>query len=222
MTEAIESKSKSKAAPNAFEMPKFELPNFEIPKMEIPAAFRELAEKSVSQAKETYEKMKSAAEEATDVLEGHLRDRDQGRFRLRPQGDRGGAREYQRRVRLRHPDHDREVAVRDGRAVDRPYPQAIRDVHRSIEGTRRDRAESGHGIRRAGEGKLGQGIQEDSPEFVASAGIAPCQARAHRPGFFIAPGARRAPMPAPTLAVAALSKQNGAPRLRALSTIVQL
>jgi len=69
MTEAIESKSKSKAAPTAFEMPKFELPNFEIPKMEIPAAFRELAEKSVSQAKETYEKMKSAAEEATDVLE---------------------------------------------------------------------------------------------------------------------------------------------------------
>src|SRR4029077_21056375 len=69
MTEAIESKSKSKAAPNAFEMPKFELPNFEIPKMEIPAAFREIAEKSVSHAKETYEKMKSAAEEATDVLE---------------------------------------------------------------------------------------------------------------------------------------------------------
>ena len=54
MTEAIESKSKSKAAPTAFEMPKFELPNFEIPKMEIPAAFRELAEKSGSQAKETY------------------------------------------------------------------------------------------------------------------------------------------------------------------------
>jgi phasin len=70
MTEAIEttaSKSRSKAAP--FETPKFEFPHFEIPKMEIPAAFRELAEKSVSQAKETYEKMKSAAEEATDVLE---------------------------------------------------------------------------------------------------------------------------------------------------------
>jgi phasin len=52
-----------------FEMPKFEMPNFEVPKMEIPAAFREIAEKSVSQAKETYEKMKSAAEEATDVIE---------------------------------------------------------------------------------------------------------------------------------------------------------
>jgi phasin len=70
MSEAIETtKSKSKAAMAAFEMPKFELPNFEMPKMEVPAAFRELAEKSVSQAKETYEKMKSAAEEATDVLE---------------------------------------------------------------------------------------------------------------------------------------------------------
>jgi phasin len=53
----------------AFEMPKFDIPNFEMPKMEIPAAFREIAEKSVSQAKETYERMKSAAEEATDLLE---------------------------------------------------------------------------------------------------------------------------------------------------------
>ena len=55
---------------SAFEFPKFEIPNFEMPKMEVPAAFREFAEKSVSQAKENYEKMKSAAEEATDVLEG--------------------------------------------------------------------------------------------------------------------------------------------------------
>ncbi len=53
----------------AFEMPKFEIPKFEMPKIEMPAAFREIAEKGVSQAKETYEKMKSAAEEATDVLE---------------------------------------------------------------------------------------------------------------------------------------------------------
>jgi len=68
---ASKAKPKPSMAPaaSAFELPKFELPNFEIPKMEIPAAFREFAEKSVSQAKETYEKMKSAAEEATDVLE---------------------------------------------------------------------------------------------------------------------------------------------------------
>jgi phasin len=57
------------AAASPFEFPKFEMPNFEMPQMEIPAAFREFAEKSVSQAKETYERMKSAAEEATDVLE---------------------------------------------------------------------------------------------------------------------------------------------------------
>ena len=53
----------------AFEMPKFEFPKFDIPKVEMPAAFRELAERGVAQAKDTYEKMKAAAEEATDVLE---------------------------------------------------------------------------------------------------------------------------------------------------------
>ena len=57
--------SKTKPKPTElgapFEAPKYELPKFELPKMEIPAAFREVAEKSVSQAKETYERMKSAA-----------------------------------------------------------------------------------------------------------------------------------------------------------------
>jgi phasin len=45
------------------------MPNFEMPKMEIPAVFREFAENSASQARETLEKMKSAAEAATDVIE---------------------------------------------------------------------------------------------------------------------------------------------------------
>jgi len=52
-----------------FEMPKFEIPKFDMPKVEMPAAFREFAERGVAQAKDTYEKMKAAAEEATDVLE---------------------------------------------------------------------------------------------------------------------------------------------------------
>jgi phasin len=55
---------------SAFEFPKFGMPNFEMPKMEIPAAFREFAEKGVSQAKEHYEKMKTAAEEANGLMEG--------------------------------------------------------------------------------------------------------------------------------------------------------
>jgi hypothetical protein len=52
-----------------FEIPRFDLPKFEVPKMEVPAAFRELAEKSVSQAKDNWEKMKAATEEATDMIE---------------------------------------------------------------------------------------------------------------------------------------------------------
>jgi phasin len=80
MSEATHTSSRAKAkaipgpAPSAFEfpkfeIPKFEMPNFEMPKIEVPAAFREFAEKGATQAKETYEKMKAAAEEATDVLE---------------------------------------------------------------------------------------------------------------------------------------------------------
>jgi phasin len=59
----------SKPSTGAFEMPKFEMPKFEMPKVEMPAAFREFAERGVAQAKDTYEKMKAAAEEATDMLE---------------------------------------------------------------------------------------------------------------------------------------------------------
>lgn len=67
------------AAVPGFEIPKFEMPNFEFPKFEIPkfdmssiempAAFREMAEKGISQAKENYEKIKGAAEQTTEMLE---------------------------------------------------------------------------------------------------------------------------------------------------------
>jgi phasin len=64
------SKSKAVAAPaNVFEFPKFDIPKFEMPKFEIPSAFREFAEKGIAMAKENYDKMKSTAEDATDVLE---------------------------------------------------------------------------------------------------------------------------------------------------------
>jgi phasin len=52
-----------------FGLPKMEFPKFEIPNVEVPAAFRDIAEKSIASAKTNYEKMKSAAEEATDLLE---------------------------------------------------------------------------------------------------------------------------------------------------------
>ena len=69
LTSATNSRAKIKSAPATAATPNFDMPNFEMPKVEIPAAFREIAEKSVAQAKENYEKMKSAAEQATDVLE---------------------------------------------------------------------------------------------------------------------------------------------------------
>lgn len=68
MTEATTT-VKAKKSASAFETPKLEIPNFEMPKMEVPAAFREFAEKGVSQAKDNWEKMKVATEEVTDVLE---------------------------------------------------------------------------------------------------------------------------------------------------------
>jgi phasin len=49
--------------------PHLETPKLDAPQIEIPAAFREFAEKGMSQAKDSYEKLKTAAEEATDVLE---------------------------------------------------------------------------------------------------------------------------------------------------------
>ena len=65
----VNTKTKPASKPASSFDAKFEMPKFDLPKMEIPAAFREIAEKSVSQAKENYEKLKAAAEEATDVLE---------------------------------------------------------------------------------------------------------------------------------------------------------
>jgi phasin len=69
MTEATTTNAKAKPAPGVFETPKFEFPNFELPKVDVPAAFREFAEKGVAQAKEAYDKMKSAAEESTAMIE---------------------------------------------------------------------------------------------------------------------------------------------------------
>ena len=75
MTDATASPSKPKTAKSAtpiapmFDVPKFEMPKFDFPKFEVPQVFREFAEKSVAQAKDTYDKVKAAAEEATDALE---------------------------------------------------------------------------------------------------------------------------------------------------------
>ncbi|HXD91247.1 MAG TPA: phasin [Candidatus Binataceae bacterium] len=60
------------ASPTTFKTPEF--PMVDIPRLEAHAAqatatFREFAEKGISQAKDNYAKMKTAAEEATSMLE---------------------------------------------------------------------------------------------------------------------------------------------------------
>jgi phasin len=62
----------AEAHTNAKSKPKLQAPPFPgsvFSGIETPAAFRDIAEKSLSNAKDHYEKMKSAAEEATGVLE---------------------------------------------------------------------------------------------------------------------------------------------------------
>ena len=73
MTEATVDANKAKTAKHTtapFGMPNYEMPKFDLPKMEMPEAFREMAEKGVAQAKDNYEKIQAAAEEATDLLKG--------------------------------------------------------------------------------------------------------------------------------------------------------
>jgi phasin len=62
-------KAKAKPAPEVFETPKFETPYSAMPNVDGPAIFREFAEKSAAQAKQAYDKLKTAAEESTAVLE---------------------------------------------------------------------------------------------------------------------------------------------------------
>jgi phasin len=49
--------------------PKFEAPKFDPTKVQVPEVFREMAEKSVEQAKDSYARLRTAAEDATDVVE---------------------------------------------------------------------------------------------------------------------------------------------------------
>jgi phasin len=79
MTEPSTGKTKSAKATAApviplfdfsrFELPKFDLPQLGLANAEVPAAFGEIAEQAMAQAKATYENAKAAAEQASGVLE---------------------------------------------------------------------------------------------------------------------------------------------------------
>jgi len=77
MTETTTAATKARTTKHAassvnipdYGMPKFEMPKFDLPNMEMPEAFREMAEKGLAQARDTYAKAKVASDEAADLLE---------------------------------------------------------------------------------------------------------------------------------------------------------
>jgi phasin len=71
MTETTTATTQDKTAKKTgppFGLPNYEIPKIDLSKMEMPAAFRELADQGVAQARGTYEKAKAATEKATDQL----------------------------------------------------------------------------------------------------------------------------------------------------------
>jgi phasin len=75
----------AKAAVTApFEAFSMSMPKFDgtMPNLEVPAAFRDLAEKSIAQARDAYAKLKAAAEEATDMVEDTYETAREGAFAI--------------------------------------------------------------------------------------------------------------------------------------------
>ncbi len=72
----------SKSAKTPAAATPFEAWSMPAPTFEFPNAFREFAEKSVSQAREAYARMKSAAEDATDLVEGTIETAREGAFAI--------------------------------------------------------------------------------------------------------------------------------------------
>jgi len=74
MTETTTTKTKiTKQTTSPFDLsdygiPKFDIAKFDMPNMEMPEAFREMTEKGVAHARDTYAKAKVASEEAADLL----------------------------------------------------------------------------------------------------------------------------------------------------------
>ncbi len=62
--------------------PPFEAFSFPTPSFEVPAAVREFAEKSVSQARDAYDKLKTAADDATGLVEETIESAREGAFAI--------------------------------------------------------------------------------------------------------------------------------------------
>ena len=167
MSDVTTTKAKPKAAAAGFasempkfEIPRFDLPKFEVPKMEVPAAFREFAEKSVTQAKDNWEKMKAASEEASDLIEDSYATASKGAadYGLKlievSRANTNAAFDFASQA------FHREVAGGGGRAFDLAHAQAVRHLQRAGQGAHRAGPEGHDRDRRADQGKRHQRLQE--------------------------------------------------------------
>lgn len=77
MTTTAKSAKSGKSAATPFDAFSFPAPSFE-----VPAAFRDFAEKSVSTARDTYAKIKSAADDATGLVEETIETAREGAFAI--------------------------------------------------------------------------------------------------------------------------------------------
>ena len=126
----------------------------------MPAAFREFAESGVAQAKDTYEKMKAAAEEATDVLESTYSTATKGAsdYGLKvievARANTNAAFDFAGEIMAAKTLS--EVVELDQRAC----AQAVRGADRAEQGTERTGAEGRHRDGRADQGRHDQGLQQ--------------------------------------------------------------
>lgn len=72
----------TKSTPKAAKSAPFEAFSFPTPSFEVPTAMREFAEKSVTQARDAYSKIKSAADEATGLVEETLETAREGAYAI--------------------------------------------------------------------------------------------------------------------------------------------
>ena len=157
---ANKSKPKPVAVPApAFEMPKFEMPKFEMPKFEVPPVFREFAEKGIAQAKENYEKCKSAAEQATDVLEDTYSTASKGYASYGLKVIETTRANTKAAFDLMSELMGAKSLCRGGGALERFHAQAVRGDDCAGQGTLRARAEGRDRDRRADQGKHQQHVQ---------------------------------------------------------------
>jgi phasin len=81
-TQTSKTAKAAKSAAESMTNSAFEAFSFPVPNVEVPAAFRDFAEKSVASARDAYSRLKSAAEEATDLVEGTYETAREGAFSI--------------------------------------------------------------------------------------------------------------------------------------------